>query len=219
MTEYLALVRHGETLPNILVEQQAQGLFYEVSGSDETVTLTEFGVEQIVSVGKWLAKLFTKDNPLARILVSGYKRTHQSAYHIESQLPYKPGRKEDRRFDKRSYGDFWNITYRGVQELHPEEYERFLQEGPLLYCPPGGENYPQLFARVSEGLADVTKASGNHLIVCHLVVFLAIQRELEGHEDEHVHERYEASALPNGHVRLYKREHADEPWQPVDLVA
>ena len=79
MTEYLALVRHGETLPNILVEQQAQGLFYEVSGADETVTLTEFGVEQIVSVGKWLAKLFTKDNPLARILVSGYKRTDQSA--------------------------------------------------------------------------------------------------------------------------------------------
>lgn len=218
MTEYLALVRHGETLPNVLVEKQADGLFYEVSGSDESVTLTEFGVQQIVNAGKWLAKLFTKDNPIARIIVSGFKRTHQSADNIETQLPYQPERIEDRRFDKRSYGDFWNITYRGVQELHPDEYARFVAEGPLHYIPPGGENYPQLFARVSEGLADVSKLPGNKLIVCHLVVFLAIQRELEGHEDEHVHASYEASALPNAHMRIYKRESPNEPWQPVEVV-
>jgi broad specificity phosphatase PhoE len=218
MAEYLTLVRHGETLPNVLIEQQAEGLFYEVSGSDETVTLTDNGVGQIVSVGKWLAKLFPKNNPIARILVSGFKRTHQSADHIDAQLPYTPTRKEDRRFDKRSYGDFWNITYRGVQELYPDEYARFLSEGPLRYCPPNGENYPKLFTRVSEALAEVSKVSGNQLIVCHLVVFLAIQRELEGHADEHVHSSYEASALPNGYVRLYKRENANEPWQPVDLV-
>jgi broad specificity phosphatase PhoE len=218
MTEYLVLVRHGETLPNILVEKQADGLFYEVSGSDETVTLTEFGVQQIVKVGKWLARLFTKDNPLTRIVVSGYKRTHESADNIEAQLPYEVERVEDRRFDKRCYGDFWNITYRGVQELHPEEYARFLAEGPLNYIPPGGENYPQLFGRVSEGLSDLSKLPGNKLVVCHLVVFLAIQRELEGHADEHVHASYEASALPNAHKRVYKRESPNEPWQPVDDI-
>ncbi len=218
MTEYLVLVRHGETLPNVLVEKQSDGLFYEVSGSDEAVTLTDIGVRQIVKVGKWLSRLFPKDNPLVRIVVSGYKRTHQSADNIEEQLPYQVERVPDRRFDKRCYGDFWNITYKGVQELYPEEYARFLLEGPLDYIPPNGENYPQLFGRVSEGLAEVSKQPGNTLIVCHLVVFLAIQRELEGHADEHVHANYEASALPNAHTRIFKRESADEPWQPADMV-
>lgn len=219
MAEYLVLVRHGETLPNVLVEKQADGLFYEVSGSDETVTLTDLGVQQIVKVGKWLARLFTKDNPLGRIIVSGYRRTRQSGEHLAQELPYPVLLVEDRRFDKRSYGDFWNITYRGVQELHPEEYARFLAEGPLDYAPPGGENYPQLFARVSDGLSDISKLPGNKLIVCHLVVFLAIQRELEGHADDHVHASYEASALPNAHTRVYKRESPEQPWQPVDVVA
>ncbi|HEY9730415.1 MAG TPA: histidine phosphatase family protein [Drouetiella sp.] len=216
MTEYLVLVRHGETLPNVLVEKQADGLFYEVSGSDETVTLTELGVQQTVSRGKNLSRRFTADNPIRRIVVSGYKRTHESGGNIASQLSYEVEVVEDRRFDKRSYGDFWNITYRGVQELHPEEYARFLVEGPLNYIPPGGENYPQLFARVSQGLDDFSKLPGNTLIVCHLVVFLAIQRELEGHEDEQVHASYEASSLPNAHQRIYKRESPSEPWQPVD---
>lgn len=217
MTEYLVLVRHGETLPNVLVEQQAQGLFYEVSGSDETVGLTDLGIEQLIAVGKRLAKLFTRDNPIARILTSGYKRTKQSADHIEEQLLNKPERVEDRRLDKRSYGDFWNITYRGVQELHPEEYERFLKEGPLNYCPPNGENYPQLFARVASGLADISKLSGNQVLICHLVVFLAIQRELDGHSDAQVYADYEASSLPNGHVRLYKRDSPDSPWVPAEF--
>lgn len=218
MTEYLALLRHGETLPNILVEEQAQGHFYEVSGSDQTVTLTDVGVQQISNAGKVLARLFPAANPLARIVTSRYKRTHQSADGVEIELGYSPERVEDGRFDKRSYGDFWNITYLGVQELYPDEYARFLAEGPINYAPPNGENYPQLFARVGEGLVDVSTLPGNTLIVCHLVSFLAVQRELEGHADDEVHANYESTALPNAHLRLYKRENASDPWQQVDIV-
>ncbi len=147
MTEYLALVRHGETLPNVLVEKQADGLFYEVSGSRSRARSNPSRSQSLacnrssLQESGWRSCSRKTTRLLALLLADSSALISR---RTTSRLSFRTSRNALRItvFDKRSYGDFWNITYRGVQELHPDEYARFLAEGPLNYIPPGGRELP-----------------------------------------------------------------------------
>lgn len=211
-TQYLVLVRHGETLANILVSKPTDKLFYEVTGSDVEVGLTAKGLRQSRRVGRRLARLF-RGRRIGRILVSPFQRINQTATAIEEQLGYRPVRTTDIRLAKRNYGQFWNITYEGVERLYPDEFQKFKSEGALTYRPPDGENYFDVFARIDDLLEQVIEPlQENLIVVTHSVVILAIQRKLEGLSADEVLRRYDEISVPNTYVRIYRRKGKDSPW-------
>ena len=216
--QFLALVRHGQSEANVAIQRETDALYYEIPGSDTSVALTGQGNREAFDAGCRLSSMLPANTGFDTLFLSPFVRVRQSADELERGLGYAPPRIEDTRLEKRSYGDFWNLTYRGVQQLHPAEYARFQQQGHLLYRPPGGENYPDVFTRVEQFIEEqVNPSSGNLLVVTHSVVVLSFQRVFDGLPDAEVLRRYETVALPNGHIVLYSRRTPGEAWRPVYL--
>lgn len=221
--QYLVLVRHGESEANAALAVTDDRLYYQVPGTDLHVPLTEKGREQALMCGKILARWFA-DKPFARAWVSPFRRVQDTLTAIEQTLGYTLPRLLDERLAKRAYGQFWNLTHKGVAVLYPEEYTKFLETGALAYRPPDGENYYDLFARVEQFIAEsIIPSQGNTLIVAHSAVVLAFQRVLEGLPDCEVVRRYDEMELPNGHIQVYARQDASRPWAAMswhnELVA
>ena len=205
-SQYVVVIRHAQTIPNILLEQSTDSHFYEVTGSDETIGLTEFGFIQAREAALFLALLFRRKG-VDRIYCSQFFRTRSMAEVIQSVLPNKPQIVEDRRVAKRHYGDFWNITYAGVKALYPEEYERFLLQGGYLYRPPCGENYVDLKLRLLDFVRDEIDSSDDNIVVStHSAAALMLEQQLLGEiTDDELVARYDAIAVPNASVIVYKR--------------
>jgi broad specificity phosphatase PhoE len=212
--QYFVLMRHGHSYANAAVKNGSDSHYYSVSGSDETVELNDQGKREVAFAAGLLAKLFPSGNPIATIWTSSFRRVTQSADMVRKELGYPIARTMDARLDKRSYGLFWNLTYKGVEDLYPEEHKLYKAEGPLLYRPPGGENYYDLFARTDKFFSEhIQKSSKNILVLTHLAVILAFQRKTEALSDEDMYERYEESAIRNGTVFVYRRKTRSEAWQ------
>ncbi len=220
--QYLVLVRHGLSLANVHMTQPTDSHYYEVSGSDLQVALTEKGREQAKEAGRKLARVFSKKRRFKALRHSPFMRVVESTDLIEAELGYSLDRKEDSRLKKRSYGIFWNVSYKGVEELFPEEHERFKAEGDLLYRPPEGENYFDVFDRIDDFIVEEANSddAGNLLVVTHSVVMLGFQRELGGLSDDEVVRQYHDVSLPNGAILVFKRKHQGDSWskwEPVDF--
>lgn len=213
--QFLLLVRHGESHSNKKLSEESDGLYYSTAGSDQSVGLTDDGRRQSRSVADRVKEALPAGSSIDIVWRNRFERVRVSADLLIEELGIQPEVREDGRIEKRSYGEFWNLTYRGVRELHPAEYELFLQQGAIDYRPPGGENYHDLFERVGEFIADsVSRQPGNHLVVTSSAVVLAVRRLLAFLPDEEVVRQYEAVALANGHVDVYVRE-GDGAWQLI----
>ncbi len=217
--QYLALIRHGKTLANVEIEKATSALYYAITGSDKTVGLTSQGELDCLRAGRILAKVFPPTFQLKRIWQSEFLRVWQSTDTICGCFPYPIERLVDKRFNKRSYGVFWNLSYEGVRVLHPGEDEIFRRLGVLKYRPPGGENYFDLFERVDEvAETEINNFEGNQAVVGHSAVILAMRRRLEGLSDLEVVRQYEMLSIPNGYVILYRRESRSSPWKRVHIA-
>lgn len=220
MPQYLVLGRHGESEANAGLTKTACGLYYSNSGSDPTVPLTVVGLQQGETVSRRLAQLFPSERPIHRAFDNDYKRVQSFADKVIGGIGYPVRRLRDPRLNKRSYGNFWNLTYRGVRELHPHEWKRFEEMGPLNYRPPQGENYPDLFTRVDEFIEqEIQPNSENTLVVTSSVVVLSFMRRLENLSDEEVLRQYESQCVNNAQLVIYCRDAVDGPWRRCDEVA
>jgi probable phosphoglycerate mutase len=212
--QYLALMRHGHSYANAAIKQGADSQYYSVSGSDQDVEIDARGRVEVACAAKTLASLFPSAHPISAIWTSPFKRVMQSADTVLTALGYPLSRSADARLSKRSYGKFWNLSYKGVEEFFPEENKRFCFEGPIDYRPPEGENYPDLFDRADKFFDEhLAKSTGNVLVLTHLVVVLAFQRRIEQLPDQEVLQRYEQSAIANATVILYRRRNENQSWQ------
>jgi broad specificity phosphatase PhoE len=209
---YLAIMRHGHSHANAAVKQKVDAHFYPVSGSDQAIELDERGELEVACAAKFLNGF--AGLRISQIWTSPFKRVVQTSERLVAGLGYAPTITQDQRLAKRDYGAFWNLTYRGVEELFPEEHKKFVAQGKLLYRPPGGENYEDLFQRV-DGFYDshVAPSKDTLLVVTHLAVVLALQGKLDKVSHDEIIDRYDNSAVANGTVRLYRRAGANEPWQ------
>lgn len=217
--QVLALVRHAHSFANQEIEKPAQGHYYAISGSDKSVGITEKGLRQCDGAGNLLAQLFPDSNPVEAIWSTDYARTEITADGVAKYLPYTPRRLVDSRLNKREYGIFWNMTYLGVEELHPEEFRLYKELGPVKYRPPLGENYHDLFERTQEFVHEtLNQTSGHQMIVGHSASLLAMMRELEGLSEEEVVRQYHCVLIPNGYILLYARENTSSPWIRTTLV-
>jgi broad specificity phosphatase PhoE len=219
--QYLVLGRHGESEANAGLTKTACGLYYSNSGSDPTVPLTALGLEQAEAVARRLAQLFPGGEiAIERAFDNDYQRVQSFAEKVVNGIGYPVRRLRDSRLNKRSYGDFWNLTYRGVRELHPHEWKRFEEMGPLDYRPPNGENYPDLFTRVDEFIEqEIQPNSENTLVLTSSVVVLSFMRNLEQLSDEELLRQYEQQCVVNAQLVVYRRNAVGEPWCRCDEVA
>lgn len=219
MPQYLVLGRHGESEANASLTKTECGLYYSNSGSDPTVPLTPTGLEQAQIVARRLAQLFPSERPIQRAFDNDYVRVQLFADKVVGGIGYPVKRLRDPRLNKRSYGDFWNLTYRGVRELRPHEWKRFEEMGPLEYRPPQGENYPDLFSRVDEFIEqEIQPNCENTLVLTSSVVVLSFMRCLEQLSDEEVLRQYEQQCVGNAQLVLYRRNAVGEPWCRCDEV-
>ncbi len=213
--KYLVVARHGQSFANRRLKKEKNGIKYSLAGSDTSIGLTARGKNQARNSGAMLQALFTGVCRFRRMYVNQFERVRHSARLIRSQFDYSLDCKEDKRLEKRSYGLFWNLTYRGVQELHPEEYELFLAQGALLYRPPEGENYFDLFDRVQDFCDEEEVASfdGNQLLVTSSAVMLAFRRMYAGLNDDELVEMYESMHIGNGDFDVYEYDEALGTWK------
>ncbi|HEY9756831.1 MAG TPA: histidine phosphatase family protein [Oculatellaceae cyanobacterium] len=204
--QYLIVLRHGQTPPNMMIETPTDAHFYPVTGADTTIGMTVFGVEQVVEAAEFIVKFLGKLR-LKRIFCSQFYRTRQTALLVQKALPYHPPVREDKRIAKRGYGDFWNITYAGVKALYPEEYAKFMEVGSYMYRPPGGENYPDLKVRLESFIADEIEGSDDNICISgHAAGVLMLEQMLLGELTNYeLVERYDNIAVLNATVTVYRR--------------
>lgn len=220
MKQYLVLGRHGESEANAGLTKSTDGLYYSNSGSDPAVPLTALGRRQGDAVATKLSTLFPSERKIVRAFHNDYTRVESFAGIITGGIGYDVERRCDSRLNKRSYGAFWNLTYKGVRELHAEEWQRFQEQGTLHYRPPGGgENYPDVFSRVDQFIEqEVMPATDNLLIVTSSVVVLSFIRNFEQLSDEEVVRQYEAQSVPNAHYFVFCRDGAGSPWRRCEKL-
>ena len=217
--QVLALVRHAHSFANAEIEQPAQGYYYAISGSDKSVGVTEKGLKECISAGQLLAQLFPESNPIDTIWATDYARTVITADEVQTHLNYVPPRIIDSRLNKREYGIFWNMTYKGVEDLHPEQYELYRRLGALKYRPPGGENYYDLFERTADFVhRELNHTTGNQVIVGHSASILALIREIEGLPDQEVVRQYHCVCIPNAYITVYVRDDSASPWRSASML-
>lgn len=205
-TPHLALVRHGQSQANLALTENFDPYFYSTSGSDAELGLTLLGRLQSLESAELLSSWFSSLPGTLSLVSNRYERIQETAAIIASRLPPECKRVIDSRLEKRSYGLFWNLTYRGVAKLFPDEYQLYRKQGPLLYRPPLGENYPDLFKRVDAYYDQLlSEPVGNTIIVTSSVVLLALQRRIEGMSPIEVWRRYESHLVPNGATFIYGR--------------
>ncbi|MCC6980194.1 MAG: histidine phosphatase family protein [Candidatus Melainabacteria bacterium] len=213
--KYLVVARHGESFANRRLRKDKDGIKYSLAGSDASIGLTPRGKKQALNTGKRLAGLFTGASRFVRMFDNRFERVSHTGKLIASQFDYGLECIRDKRIEKRSYGIFWNLTYRGVKELHPDEYAIFEALGPFKYRPPGGENYYDLFERIEEFADELALAAseGNQLVVTSSAAMLAFRRHYGGLADAKVLEMYESMQIGNGDFDVYELDETSGKWK------
>lgn len=213
--KYLVVARHGESFANRRLRKDKDGIKYSLAGSDASIGLTPRGKRQAINSGKWLNKLFVGVRRFRSVTANRFERVRQTASLMIGSFDYEPLYTEDARVEKRSYGKFWNLTYRGVKELYPDEYSIFETLGPFKYRPPGGENYYDLFERIEEFGDEraIAAREGNQLVVTSSAAMLAFRRTYAGLADEKLVEMYESMAIRNGDFDVYELDETSGKWK------
>lgn len=220
LSQFLAVVRHGESEANLNLQKSDCGLYYSNCGSDPEVPLTAQGRLQADQAGDILAHLFPRKRKLVRGHYNKFRRVRQSARRIVARLPYNLVMHSRQALQKRNYGSFWNLTHEGVRVLHPAEWARYCTDGEFLYRPPGGgENYFDVFDRVNRFFdRHIESCADNQLIVTSAIVALTVRRRLEGLSDAEVLRLYEDMAVANAAILLYARTKGGT-WTRVEQAA
>ncbi len=213
--KYLVVVRHGESFANRRLRKDKDGIKYSLAGSDASIGLTPRGKRQARNTGKRLGSLFAGKNHFQSVTANRFNRVGQTADLIVENFNYEPSYAEDARVEKRSYGKFWNLTYRGVKELYPDEYSIYETLGPFKYRPPGGENYYDLFERIEEFGEEraLISGEGNQLVVTSSAAMLAFRRTYAGLADEKLVELYESMSIGNGDFDIYELDETSGKWK------
>lgn len=222
--QYAIAMRHPESDANLVMRGRSGDLLYYpvTAASDLAVGYSQIGRFQLQRLCQKFAEMFPRREPLANIHFSPFFRTRTAAVTIARSLPYFANLIADRRLSKRSAGRFWRITYRGVEFLFPREYDLFKRLGGIRYRPPGGENLPEVHARMASFSESIGQLDGNQLAVMHKINVLVLRKIILGLRDEEVYELYESEdSVPNASFDIYARPHRFERWHLIgnDTVA
>lgn len=201
LTELL-LVRHGESEGNVAAADAdaAGALRIAVPARDADVELSAIGVAQAEALGRRLGAATDGEAPQA-VWVSPYRRARATAAHALSEGGLDLVPVVDERLRDRELGILDTLTWRGVQELHPEEAARRRFLGKYYHRPPGGESWADVALRLRSVLRDVEESGAERvLVVTHDAVVLLIRGVLEGIEEAELLELSRTAPVRNASV-------------------
>lgn len=202
---FLWLIRHGESIGNVARHkaEKDKAKIIDTPCREPDVELSEKGVEQSESLGKWFA--LQTEKPTI-IYSSPYLRTQLTAKillnHSKIDLPIK----SDERLRERELGIFDCLTKDGAMEKYPELCDLRERWGKFYFRPPGGESWADVIVRLRSFIeTDLSKlAEENVLIVTHEVVIRCFRYILEDLNETQIMAIDKASDVENGAITSYQ---------------
>nr|WP_246018037.1 histidine phosphatase family protein [Amnibacterium kyonggiense] len=217
----MLLVRHGESEGNVAAaEADAAGaLRIAVPARDADVELSPTGVQQAEALGRRLGAL-AKDEAPEALWVSSYRRARSTADHALSVAGLELPTVVDERLRDRELGILDALTWRGVEELHPEEAKRRRFLGKYYHRPPGGESWVDVGLRLRTVLRDIEAAGAARvLVVTHDAVVLLIRSVLEGIQEAELMESSRTDPVRNASVTRLVRSSGRWVAEPVNDIS
>ncbi|MCL9758133.1 histidine phosphatase family protein [Frankia sp. AiPa1] len=185
----LTAVRHGQSLANVAfpAARAAGRVESGITTRDADVPLTALGRAQAAALGRALAAQPPAIRPPDVVVCSPYLRARRT-YEIAADAAERgglllPTPKIDDRLVDRLMGDFEMLTRLAIDARFPAQAERWRAEGTWLFrAPGGGENFPDIAARLGSLLADLhdSHAGRRVLIVAHDAVVVVLRQIIEG---------------------------------------
>jgi broad specificity phosphatase PhoE len=217
----LLLVRHGESEANVAAaEADATGaLRVAVPARDADVELSPTGVAQAQALGRRLGAMPAEQAPQA-LWVSTYRRARSTAEHALAEAGLDLAPVVDERLRDRELGILDTLTWRGVQELHPDEAERRRFLGKYYHRPPGGESWVDVALRLRSVLRDIEDAGAERvLVVTHDAVVMLIRAVLEGIQEAELMELSRTDPVRNASVTRLVRVGGGWIAEPVNDIS
>ena len=186
----LWIVRHGESAGNVARDaaQAARLPRIDIGCRDVDVPLSELGMTQADTLGRWFASMPADTRPDV-LLVSPYLRARQTAEAIIGAGGLAPDASSlvaDERLREKEFGILDRLTRYGIEEEQPQQAELRKIMGKFYHRPPGGESWCDVILRLRSALDTISLHHGSRrvLVVGHQVVVLCMRYLLEGLDEE-----------------------------------
>lgn len=192
----ITFVRHGQSEGNIrTVEERAA---FETASNH--YALTPVGQQQAHWAWSWLMDHGRKYDVR---YVSYYRRARETMDILQPKKRIFV----DPRLAEASRGIWHSMSRDEMTAYFPFELKRKEREGLYHYRPFGGENWPDIEARIWMWLTTIARdyEDQNVLVVCHGHWFILFQRLIERFSIEEAVERYRMGVIPNCGIVEYKR--------------
>lgn len=160
----LFLIRHGESMQNTKEN-------YRIGLPDHKVYLSDKGITQAETTGKFLSKYMKENNiklDKATLWLSPYRRTRQTAKIINEYLNIEDV-KEDITLIEQRYGLFSNKELELIKEMYPEEfkfYDNYWQNDGKFYAKlPQGESPYDVALRTKQFIDTIFRDKSDVLFI------------------------------------------------------
>ncbi len=210
----LWLVRHGESEGNVAASRaEREGSpVIALDERDADVELSPTGREQAEALRTWVASL---DAPIDEYWVSPYLRARQT---LALAVGDDRAALVDERLRDRELGILDLLTWKGVEELHPEEAARRRHLGKYYHRPPGGESWADVALRLRSFLGEALDRPGpTVLMVAHDAVIILILHVLLRLDEPKLMAFAANHTVRNASVTELVRD--DEGWKLVTFSA
>ena len=202
----LWLVRHGQSTANLArhIAESEKALTIEFSEREMDVPLSEIGLKQAISVGKWFK---IQPNKPTLIFTSPYCRTLETSRLIVENAAFENVEIiQDERLSERELGIFDRLTRLGAIQKYPDECEKRENLGKFYYRPSGGENWADVALRLRSFWRDLCLnfAEEKVLIVTHEVVIRVFRYVVEKMTEEEIMAIDTACDIENGAISFYQ---------------
>jgi broad specificity phosphatase PhoE len=139
---------------------------------DADVELSPTGREQAAALGTWLRSV---EGSVDEYWVSPYRRALQTLAIALDDVRAASGAFVDERLRDRELGILDLLTWKGVEELHPEEAARRRHLGKYYHRPPGGESWADVALRLRSFLGEaLNRPASTVVVVAHDAVVMLI---------------------------------------------
>ncbi|MDT0115886.1 histidine phosphatase family protein [Microbacterium sp. PRF11] len=170
----LWLVRHGESEGNVAASRAERdgSPVIALDIRDADVELSPTGREQAAALGTWLRSV---EGSVDEYWVSPYRRALQTLAIALDDARTASGALVDERLRDRELGILDLLTWKGVEELHPEEAARRRHLGKYYHRPPGGESWADVALRLRSFLGEaLNRPASTVVVVAHDAVVMLI---------------------------------------------
>jgi len=194
--ETIVWVRHAQSEGNLL--SIAERAVKPVGTT--SYNLSPLGERQADLTGEWLREHFPNPD---RIVRSYYRRTAQTAERCYPDACVV----EDERLAEANRGVYTVLGEEGVRLHMPWEIERRERDGLYHCCPPGGENWPMIEARIRAFRHSLRMHYSGRTVVCfcHGFWIMLWQKRIHGWPIEEAERRYrENDIVANASVLIYR---------------